>query len=174
MQPNHWEVIRTLNKLCTGIIREIETQLAKQKAEDELAAKKAKDKKKQREEMVRLGAEQQEKEKSEALRRLMEEEEIIKTVEHELEVKRKAFAMRKGLPKSSSMMTMTVTTRTMTMTTRPVYPPLENRYVMFEHDLFDFILTIVTYYIRRLRRKRPNSKERKKIARRRSRQFTPP
>jgi len=56
------------NKLCTSIIGDIETQLAKQKAEDELEAKKAEDEKNQREEMVQLATEQQEKKKAEALR----------------------------------------------------------------------------------------------------------
>ena len=41
-----------LNELCTSIIGDVKTQLAKQKAEDELEVKKAEDEKKQREEMV--------------------------------------------------------------------------------------------------------------------------
>jgi hypothetical protein len=91
LHPDHRGVIGCLQELCTKTIRQTEAHLANQQASDEAEKRKMEEDRKKIDEMARLEAEWEAKEKADALKRLHDEEESIKAVERELELKKQAL-----------------------------------------------------------------------------------
>ncbi|KIM76568.1 hypothetical protein PILCRDRAFT_12625 [Piloderma croceum F 1598] len=91
LHSDHREVIGCLHELCTKTICSTETQLANQQASDEAKKKKMEEDMKRIDEMVRLENEQEAKEKADALKQMLDEQENLKAMERELEMKKQAL-----------------------------------------------------------------------------------
>jgi hypothetical protein len=157
---NHQDLISTLHKLCANTVGKVETQLAKQKVLDEAEARKMEEDKKRIDKMAQLEAEQVQNEKADVLGRMKEEEDNIKAMEYELEVKRKALHNAQRGAKIIVNDEATIST-------------VREQVCDLLHVLFYSILTIATDYIRGLQRRRPNGKWRRKVTKNWRKPFTP-